>query len=127
MPRMIIDIAPMVADFGEFIDFFTQENQTLVRGIVTQGAFTKVVAHAAVFPHNPQSLDITTQGANLHGSKQVFCKTYFPLSNYSESPTDTRMRYEGATYRLIARKAYPGNYYVYVAEQLRVDPDALPV
>lgn len=126
MAKQILNIGTHLAKYGEFVDFFTQEEPTWSMGYETPGTFTKLIKTAAVFPHGWQKLDLDVNGANLEGAKIVFCKSYFPMSDADENPFDTRMRYEGRIYRLVSRQKYTRDYYVYVAEWLRVKPNDLP-
>lgn len=126
MPKLILDIAPMVIEYGEYVNFYLVGPSSLNRGIVSLGSLTKDVQMAAVFPEGAFKLNFDTQGANMSGARLVFTKKYFPISNDTENPTDTRMQYEGATYRLVSRQPYSGNYYIYVAELMRVKPNDLP-
>ena len=126
MGKFIIDIAPMVIEYGEYVNFYLVGQSSFNRGIVTPGPLTKDVVMAAVFPEGSFKLDFDTQGVNLSGSRIVFTKAYFPISNDLENPTDTRMQYDGGVYRLVTRQPYTGNYYIYIAELMRVKPSDLP-
>lgn len=126
MAKQILNIAVHLAKYGEFVDFFTRAPGTWSMGYETPGDFTKLIKTAAVFPHGWQKLDLDVNGADLEGAKIVFCKTYFPISNEDEDPTDTRMRYENRVYRLVSRQKFTKDYYVYLAEWLRVKPNDLP-
>ena len=126
MAKQILNIGTHLAKYGEFVDFFTRTEGTWSMGYETPGGFNKQIKTAAVFPHGWQKLDLDVNGANLQGAKIVFCKTYFPMSNDSENPFDTRMSYESRVYRLVSRQKYTKDYYVYLAEWLRVDPTVTP-
>ena len=126
MAKQILDISPMVADFGEFVDFFTSNESTITRGIYGEPTWVKTVVQAAVFPYGSFKLSFDVEGVDLSGAIQIFTKSYFPISKDKEVPSDSRVRYDGSSYRLIDRLPYFGSYYVYVAQLLRVDPDALP-
>ncbi len=125
MPR-IIDIAPMLARFGDIVKFATTPPTTYTNGIQDPLIWTATEIIAAVFPFEYQKLDIDTNGIDLEGAKKVFCKTYFPISNEYENPSDTRMVYDNNIYRLKARKSYISNFFVYIAELMRVKPDVIP-
>ncbi len=122
--QFIIDISTHISEFGEFVEFATLGETTNVRGRIVQGNVTTNSVPAAVFPEGFQKLEFDTDGVNLKGAKVVYCETYFPISDDDEDPQDTRMRYNGKTYRLVARQPYPGNYYIYIAEWMRIKPDA---
>ena len=122
--RRIFDISKHVATYGEYVDFYLKESPDYFEGLeVPPENFSKVVKLAAVYPNDAESLKIDGFGIDIEGSMKVFTQAYFPISNEDENPTDTRMVYNSKAYRLITRKRWTMDYYVYLAELLRVDPD----
>jgi len=130
MPRKIIDIRPHINRFGEYVDFWTYGELTNNRGVISLGNATKTIKKAAVFPENWQKLDFGTDGSKFSGKKTVFVRfkegeTPFPIANSDTNPSDTRMVYDNAVYRLVDKQPYTHNYVIYIAERMMVDPDNL--
>ena len=49
----------------------------------------------------------------------------FPVGQELGDPVDTRMLYESKVYRMVEVKPYPGNYFMYIAELMKVKPSDL--
>lgn len=126
MPKRRLDISPMLAQWGEHVDFFQFAPSTNVNGIVTRPATsTKVIYLAYVAPYKGSELHFDTEGVNLTNSKIVFIKHDLALSEDGENPEEVRMLYDGKVYKLVAKTKYHSKYFVYLATQLRIKPDAL--
>ena len=131
MPRRIINISSHLARYGESVEFFLVEPPVNNRGLLTEGASTKVIKTAAVFPDGDNKLNFDLHGTKYSARKKVYIRfkrddTPFPVGQSEGDPVDTRMRYQGQVYRMVEVKPYPSNYYMYIAELMKVKPDDLP-
>ena len=122
MGREIIDISSQLDDFGENVEFFIFGAGTNVEGIVIPDFPIIKWAICAVFPFSENRLELDNEGVKLSGAIEIFTKINFPMIDDESDLKYTRVRYDSRTYLLRRRVPYYNNYYIYVAELLRVDP-----
>lgn len=127
---MILDIEPMIAEFGQSIDVYTYSNGEYVDGYWVEGTPNKTTILAPVYALSGQDLRIDFNGANLGGMHKFYSKEYFPLSNYQEVAYETRVVCQllgspiPQLFKVVHRFPWK-DYYRYYMELLRVQ-DELP-
>lgn len=121
---MILDITSMVAEFGRIVRFVTY-NYTFSNGeyTLTSPASTTDI-RCGVFPLKEVDESMGVEGSRLKGAIRIYTRKFFSIPNTEDSPEETRVLFEGKSYRLVARKKWK-DYYLYYAELLRVN-DELP-